>query len=899
MSEHERPPTMRRLKTIDRIYEEVRGYGLVITNDAPLATALNARVDTPRVGPFAVTPRMIAAELAPRVLEGRILSELELIREVARDTGLGFRQVYSEILNIREIRSHTMDVRPYLGSRDARRIFDSYSSKDTLERAMEVFDPDYPPVSYYFDREGGVAIVGIDLFDDLDKHFIPLDCDIIEVFEDGEYMIDTVYEVGNDRILAENAAMLVPPDKAEDFAMVLSTTSPVADAVRAALYRRGIPFVNMMSVRDLAQVRDYLGFMSLSLRYRSLRARDVRELFSNFNGTIKQGRDGYLLHRLGRDDMLPRASELQEGMRRIAEDGMTFGEVRDLVCNSSTRIQVSTLIKELGVEDDIVTPQRLSEVSFAVDNIQTLTNNEQIPDEERRGVLLADSKNSVFVDRPVVIYLGMEQSWNVPIIGKRYLDTELEAERSAMRLEMLVQQGQRRVYMANSSKNGKPARPSLTFDLFLRDEVDGIETARNCETFDAICGSVTRGRWSVPAVETRVERGAVEVDAGDDDRPFSKSSFDDYVACPRRYMFRELLRTPDATYTEFGNLVHEFAELYVCYPDKVNETGIEPYVDMVAESYAGLSHPLMEDLDRSRIRKALTNVKRYLDTRGVAVTPDVDVSTRDHPNRFMSAMGLDMTSDACETDRRSKRHCMHGKFDLSWNGLVIDYKTGTASDGKIIGKNMDLRNVSERPEFQPIMYLAIAQEDASVPPVFEQFYIMGRDTESSEPDFDIMQNVRRVRIEGDDVFDVISDPRFVEHYRSIVSNTSKDKVDAILDIVINRGVKDYGSWKTNETILADVVPLYKGKNARKDAETALSKLSGLLVADMVTLPQAVIIPRETVESFCQDLDSIHATMMGQIVTTLPAVPADEVDCRECRYWNACLVAVDRGGDDSE
>ena len=55
---------MRRLKTIDELYEEVRDYGLVITNDAPLETALNARIDTPRIGPLAMTPRHIALLLA-------------------------------------------------------------------------------------------------------------------------------------------------------------------------------------------------------------------------------------------------------------------------------------------------------------------------------------------------------------------------------------------------------------------------------------------------------------------------------------------------------------------------------------------------------------------------------------------------------------------------------------------------------------------------------------------------------------------------------------------------------------------------------------------------------------------------------------------------------------------
>ena len=52
------------VKSIDELYEEVRDYDLVICNDAPLATALNNRVDRPMLGHLAVTPRQLAASRA-------------------------------------------------------------------------------------------------------------------------------------------------------------------------------------------------------------------------------------------------------------------------------------------------------------------------------------------------------------------------------------------------------------------------------------------------------------------------------------------------------------------------------------------------------------------------------------------------------------------------------------------------------------------------------------------------------------------------------------------------------------------------------------------------------------------------------------------------------------------
>ena len=46
---------MRAVKSIDELYDEVKDYGLVITNDIALETALNARIDQPRIGVLAIS----------------------------------------------------------------------------------------------------------------------------------------------------------------------------------------------------------------------------------------------------------------------------------------------------------------------------------------------------------------------------------------------------------------------------------------------------------------------------------------------------------------------------------------------------------------------------------------------------------------------------------------------------------------------------------------------------------------------------------------------------------------------------------------------------------------------------------------------------------------------------
>ena len=52
---------IQRARPVDQLYEEVAEYDVVLTPDAPLASAINRRVDVPQFGTFATTPRRLAA----------------------------------------------------------------------------------------------------------------------------------------------------------------------------------------------------------------------------------------------------------------------------------------------------------------------------------------------------------------------------------------------------------------------------------------------------------------------------------------------------------------------------------------------------------------------------------------------------------------------------------------------------------------------------------------------------------------------------------------------------------------------------------------------------------------------------------------------------------------------
>jgi len=881
---------MKGVKGIDELYEEVREFDLVITNDAALATALNARIDKPVIGYFALTPKQVAMHVASRVLDKPLYSDLKVISTVSAETGLSLKYVHSEIENIREIRKYTKDVRKHLHSRSAKAVYDSYEPIPTLDRLMGAFIPDD---DQFFEGEY-VAVIEEELFNDLDKHFIPIKHESISIFKDDEYSIDTIYEIGNDRQLAENTIDMIDRDRSGDYAIVLNTSSPISDAVRAALYRRRMPFINALNVRDLSQIRDYLQFLTLALDFDTIRVKHVKELFSNYNGFFVKGREEFLLSKQTDSDMRSRGRELWEVMRNVRN--MTYSEVCEAICDKRAKIQVNILIKDLQVADVKITSTNLNEVKYAVDNVSDLHHNEEIPDDEKMGVLLVDCNNSVYIDRPVVFYLGMEQDWNKTLVGKPYIDIEDESEKNVNKLVALLQQGQRRYYLVNSTKGGKPARPCMMFDLIYKKPTD---------SFSMMCSELVKGRWHVEETEQipdDPERGGISERMFD--RSFSKSSFNNYYSCPRRYMYGIFLKTPEEKTTEFGTLIHSFAEFYVCYPQDVKDLGLDHFVDLISDRYSGLSSPLMEDLDKAKIRQAMSMVARYIDHLGIQDAPlDVPLSSKKNPNRFMVAMGKEFTSSVCEIDLESSKYPVHGQLDLFWNGIITDYKTGKPGDVDNIVKAMTLNSGYQYPEFQAPIYLALSMEQGLHKNEFDLFYAMDNDAVSAENDVPITSNVRYIRLSDKTIKQtILESDGFHSFLERDLSKNLRTNVDAIMDVISTMAAEDITTWEQDEALNYNVVGAlglsHNNKSHASAVRSGLKKIAGYGKNGVLRYDDTIVITTGFLESVMSSISEMHETMKVQSRKEFPATPRGY--CSKCPYKSVCTKEpLEVGGEDNE
>jgi hypothetical protein len=882
-------------KTIDEIYNEAKAYDIVISNDAALVTALNNRIDDPRVGRLASTPRMIAKDHEDVVLERLMkdgvcsdegiygtMDDVKLLSTISSETGYDVRFVHGEVENIKLIRKYTKDVEKHLFGKPSRSIYKAFAKQPTIEMVMSNFEP----ADHKVYESKKVAIIGIELFDDLDKHFIPMVFDEIDILKEGRFDIDMFYAVGNDRQVAEHAVDLIADADPNDVAIVMDTDGPIADAVRSSLYRKGIDFKNRMPARDIASVRDYLEFAELALSYDILTVGDVRELFSGYGAWADNKSDEYLLNKYA-GKLGEKVKRLAEIMRDIRE--YTFRRLCDEIVDSRNKVTVIMILDELGLTDETINERTVGHASYLVNSMEALKHNVEIPDSEKKGVLLADCCNSVFIDRPFVIYLNIDGKWSRRPAGKEYIDRKDEEEKDLLRFQVLLQQGSSRVYVINTTKEGKHARPCSLFDGL---NVDDAGQLRKVGSFkDIVNSSVRAGAWLASPEEVTEQR---ETNAEAKElRAFSKSSLNNYIGCPRAYMFSELIRSPDSDHTVLGNMIHEFAEFCLCYPE-IAEKNMAKCENMISEVCAGISCPERSDVDRSRIRISLMNIARFIASFKIKEVPlNVDTSSRKRENRFFERSKKNKTTDIAESDHASADCPLHGEFDLILGNAIVDYKTGKPKSISEISGGMNMSKDNDHYEMQPLVYLAIL--DSIIPKEnkdFILFYTTDNDADAAaDPNFDIMRNARVVRLLNMDGEEFIRSGMLLD----IVTGTKgrdfiKDIGNEFNSALLEAGAENADRWSSDKNLFERISSLTKRTaTAEKEIKNAI-KIAGEHVSKgLINTKKELIILRGSIEKFKDDVRKMHSEANERQISGFPCEPRGK--CDRCDFLSICTGGV--------
>lgn len=885
---------MRTAKSIDEIYDEVKDFDIVLCNDAPLALALNNRVDTPRLGPLAVTPRQYAASNSYDLAGKGIIGDIALVKSVANDTGYGIKYVHGEIVNVQRMLRFTSAPEVHLKSRQRRvcRAYMDYNTVDTILLRCDAAS------GGFFDGRK-VAVVGGELYDELDKHMNPNPGMMTEVdiFKRGEYVIPEIRLLRNDREIAECAADIVMRTDPLDVAIVMDSEGSIADSVRSALYRNHIPFINSLEMRDLTSIRDYLEFVALALRFDTLRVRDVRSLISSYGGDIWLKHDEYSLSAFLRARIIlpttPRAERtlaLLDLMSRIEE--YTFSQVSEFcILSSQDRGNVTLLLRDMECAESPVTQQLLDDLYYAVNSIGGLKHNEQISDDEKKGVLLADCKNSVYVDRPVVIYVGLGTDWDRTTKDLDFLSPGQrmdEDDRNRQRFDVLMQQGNVRFYLAKSVNGNQEAQPCTHFT-----SPDG---SARVTSFEQACERTVTGPWEVTKMDRTPSFSAAEFDLGERGTMlFSQSSFNTFYRCPRAFMYSRLARSADKETTFTGTLVHDYAEFRLSYPKTVKElirkNGPDYFVNRIADRCELLDSPELREIARTEIRIMVDNVDRYAEELKLPTDDLVDRSVDKEPNMFLDELGLTRVSSYVEASRQCANLHLKGIMDILNDDRIYDLKTGRIKTPREVCKNMSFDEPVDYPDFQPLAYLTLIRENGVDDGLFTLKYLKtgAKDrVKGAEPDktdvklfdcgnreaymrehkVDIFKKTNLEHLNFDDAFDLCL--RFWEECRD---NDEQKKSDLIRNV--------QGCY-TN-----------KGDNSMK-AERFVNNFIEVMKVSAWVMGSDVEIFSDTFDRFEKVLLRSAEDETQYYVTEYPAKPLK--DCSKCDYRDMCTATPASGGE---
>ncbi|WP_243637926.1 hypothetical protein [Natrarchaeobius oligotrophus] len=270
--------SFRQSKPIDRLYQEVADYDLVIVPDSPLADALNRRLERPHFGPFGITPRRLATR------RRETAEDRTAFLEVIDETDLSWKQIAHTVGNV-------LQCWEYEGTADG--IFE-YEAFDTpaTRTVVDIIDSLQTSSRLLADYEievgsnESIAVVGERQLTNLEHSILPAEYDSIDRFD------DTSFEMPPFRIFESPAAIVdavldtVTRENATDIAIVLDAGSEYSPLVESALETAAIPYYGGPGFMDDRDHRAFVQLLRCTTAGSDTRIRSVKPLLTCLGATV-------------------------------------------------------------------------------------------------------------------------------------------------------------------------------------------------------------------------------------------------------------------------------------------------------------------------------------------------------------------------------------------------------------------------------------------------------------------------------------------------------------------------------------------------------------------------------------------------------------------------------------
>lgn len=673
---------LQKSRSIDEIYHEARDFDRFITSDATLATALNKRVDRAFVGRFAATPLGIASEYCHIFFSKRPLSTEACSLKISREAGMPLRNVYAAIDRIHDILIHGKDPDTFLNTYDSH-VWDMYRTLPTSYNALRYFDPSVM---------GGltVAVGGLSLFTPLDKRVLPAEYTQINVCEKSPQHLSKTFVLDSDHAILSFLSEYITPENAHRAAVVTHPTSSIVAPFKAMLMRRGIPVLEKETIREHLGARSFIELLSLAKNSQEARVCQARPFFEQAGVKVRVKYDDYNVQIFS--ESLEGAVLAKWWHELKSVFSKTFAEAL-CMCPEPLREFLLPELESYGLLDVEINDQSVDDLQFL------LLNSKKEVGKTGGGLILSDSSRVAFIDRPHVVYVGLDSSWTPHAAKAEYCDQDAELQKALESFNIMLTQGKSRIYLVSQYNGAGKTVPCYLFNMLCERDVKGFFDPFFEATYLPLPGSEHSHRACVC-------RGMDEKGFS----CFSQSSLRRFFTCPKQYEYSRAIPTPERSYFLKGTLLHEFAQCYASDPSKVRDTGFGAITDKLVDIFSSINGSLHPEVERTTFCAGIDTVVSFLDSIDLTGPICLAPAKKDvvDENSLADILGIPSCSQRTELYFEEEDLLLKGKIDLvASDTWIVDYKSSKepVSVSGVL-KALSLDSAKDDVDFQPLAYLS-------------------------------------------------------------------------------------------------------------------------------------------------------------------------------------------------
>jgi len=672
---------VRKTLTVDEIYKRAKNYDIVLTAEASLADAINNRVESPRLGKLAYTPKTL---IYRKFQNFGLASKRQLFLRIIDETDLGWKEASYLLSNAIDFWEETGTLEGLPGirgfeKRKPKKIVEILKSTPNIYQEME---------SFSLSANRDVCVVAPYQFNGLDLSVLPEDYERLDIFAEEKVHLHPFYVYSSASQLVGAVTDNVKSLGEEKVGVVLHPDSPYDSLIRSSFRESGIEFQASLKLQDSESLRTLLQLFTLGLRPGRVRLKDVEPIINELGYETPRKREEEYLSEVD----IPEARKVYRLLQESG--GGTFAEVLEALEESGLRVEegVEEIFRDLKLWEKPISGSNLNDLKYYLDSFDLEK------DGIHRGVLLARPGSVAYIDRPVVFYLGMSTKWDRRVDDRPWKDTDRAKERNLNNFKALLQNGEKQFYLVQNRRMNREISPTTYFNE-LQPELSSFTDGTEGEDFVRHRRS---GPGKTPFTSNHVERRPEPV------RAMSPTALNKLVQCPRDYFFSLLVETPDRDYLRKGTVFHEFAEFYAVYPEFVERKGLEKFVNLMVERMAPIVDEAYLPQLKTEFMLGAELLSRYLEEKDIREAPELN------SDEYRPGPGDNFLADEFDREINRKFTEMYfldegigvsGKIDLLNGKEILDYKTGRKESSGSVVKNSNVDLFDEGPDFQSLAYL--------------------------------------------------------------------------------------------------------------------------------------------------------------------------------------------------